>query len=119
MNNQVTGTIHQIDETKEYGDRGFRKRMIVLVQNQGKFDNYIPLEFIQDSCDMADELSNGMEITCEFRISGRKWVAPDGEVKYFQNLEIKDIINYDQIAEQSMSNEPDTEYASEDGDVPF
>lgn len=116
MNNQVTGTVCQIDETKEYGDRGFRKRQIVLVQNQGKYDNYIPLEFIQDSCDMADGLKSGLEITCEFRISGRKWTSPEtGDIKYFQNLEIVDIINYDEVAEQSMSNETDAETE----DVPF
>ena len=70
MSNKVTGTVCHIGETKEFGSSGFRKREVVLVQEQGKYDNYIPVTFILDKCDEADKLSAGTEITVEYRLSG-------------------------------------------------
>jgi len=93
MSSKVTGTIHLIDETKEFGTSGFRKREIVLVQNHGKNDNYIPLTFILDQCEDADELTAGAEVTIEYRLSGRKWTSPEGEDKYFVNLEVVNVVN--------------------------
>ena len=93
MSYKVTGTICHIDETREYGQNGFRKRQIVLAQEDGKYDNFVPLEFLQDRCDDADELSVGSEITIEFKLSGRKWRNPEGEYRYFLNLEVVDVID--------------------------
>ena len=92
MDNSICGTIAVIDDIKEYGENGFRKRQIVLVQSKSRYDNYISMEFIQDDCDIADDLSVGLEVTVRFRVSGRKWTSPDGEDKYFCNLEIVDVI---------------------------
>ena len=117
-NSNVCGTIAFIDETREYGDNGYRKRLMVLVQNQGKYDNYIPVEFIQDMCDKCDELRMGSEVTVEYKIKGRKWTTPEGNDRYFVNLEVVDVIDHEaeMAFEQSQSNEPDTE---DSGDVPF
>ena len=117
-NNSVCGSIVFIDETREYGDNGFRKRLMVLTQNQGKYDNYIPVEFIQDMCDKCDELRMGSEVTVEYKIKGRKWVTPEGNDRYFVNLEVVDVIDHEaeMAFEQSMSNEKDTE---DNSDVPF
>jgi single-stranded DNA-binding protein len=92
-NCKVTGTIHLINETKEFGTNGFRKREVVLVQNQGKYDNYIPVTFILDQCEDADELTAGAEVTIEYRLNGRKWTSPEGEDKYFVNLEVMNVVN--------------------------
>ena len=66
----VRGTVHLIEETKTFGQKGFRKRLVVLEQDKGKFINYIPLEFVQDGCDAVDELNVGDEIDVPFRLSG-------------------------------------------------
>jgi hypothetical protein len=84
----VRGTVHVIEETKTFGQKGFRKRLVVLEQDKGKFTNYIPLEFVQDSCDAVDELKVGDEIDVPFRLSGRKWQRdPNSEVKFFLSAE--------------------------------
>ena len=43
---KVSGVIHLIEETKTYGNKGFRKRLVVLEQDKGSFTNYIPVDFI-------------------------------------------------------------------------
>ena len=114
-NNSVCGTVHLIGETKEYGDNGFRKRQIVLVQSLGSRENFIPMELIQDMCEDADSLSIGTEVTIEYKLSGRKWISPDGDTKYFMNLEVTDIMDNEAAYAESMQDEP----ASMDEDEPF
>ena len=84
----VRGTVHLIEETKTFGQKGFRKRLVVLEQDKGRFTNYVPLEFLQESCDAVDELSVGDEIEVPFRLSGRKWQRDaNSEVKFFLTAE--------------------------------
>ena len=84
----VRGTVHRIEETKTYGQKGFRKRLVVLEQDEGRYTNYIPLEFVNEGCDTVDELSVGDEVDVPFRLSGRKWQRDEAsEVKFFLNAE--------------------------------
>lgn len=85
---KVRGIVHFIDETKTYGQKGFRKRQIVLEQDGERFTNYVPIEFVRDGCDSVDELSVGDDVEVSYRLSGRKWQKdPSAEVKYFLNAE--------------------------------
>jgi hypothetical protein len=85
---KVRGTVHVIEETKTYGQSGFRKRLVVLEQDKGRFVNYVPVEFVQDNCDTVDDLNVGDEVEITYRLNGRKWQRdPQSEVKYFLNAE--------------------------------
>jgi hypothetical protein len=87
-NPSVRGTVHLIEETKTFGQKGFRKRLVVLAQEKGSFTNYIPVEFIKDGCDAADELNVGDEVEVTYRLSGRRWQRDENsEVKYFLSAE--------------------------------
>ena len=85
----VRGQVHLIEDTKTYGQRGFRKRLVVLEQNKGpKFTNYVPVEFIQEACDSVDQLSVGDDVEISYRLSGRKWQRDaNSEVKFFLSAE--------------------------------
>lgn len=84
----VTGTVHLIEETKEYGTRGFRKRLVVLEQEKGSFTNYIPVEFLKDGCDTVNDLNEGDQIEVTYRLSGRRWQRDaDSDPKYFLSAE--------------------------------
>ena len=84
----ITGVIEVIEETKTYGQKGFRKRLVVLKQDGGRFTNYLPREFIQDGCDTVDELKVGQTVEITYRLSGRKWQRDEqSEVKYFLGAE--------------------------------
>ena len=85
---KVTGVVHLIEETKTYGQKGFRKRLVVLEQDRGNFTNYVPVEFIKDGCDAVDELNVGDEVEVSYRLSGRRWQRdPQSDVKYFLSAE--------------------------------
>jgi len=85
---KVSGVVHLIEETKTYGNNGFRKRLVVLEQENGSFTNYIPVDFIKDSCDSVDDMNVGDEVEITYRLSGRRWQRDEAsEVKYFLSAE--------------------------------
>jgi hypothetical protein len=84
----VRGIVHVVEETKTYGQKGFRKRLVVLEQDTGRFTNYIPVEFLRDNCEAADDMNVGDEVEVSYQLSGRKWQRdPQSEVKYFLTAE--------------------------------
>jgi Domain of unknown function (DUF3127) len=119
---KIRGVVHLVEPTKTFGQKGFRKRLVVLEQDNGRFTNFIPLDFIGDACDQVDDLKAGDEIEATYRLSGRKWQRdPQSEVKYFLSAEA---LSFRKTSGAS-TNTPDDINASLDeayddgGDVPF
>ncbi len=84
----ISGIVHLIEETKTYGANGFRKRLVVLEKDNGRFTNYIPIDFLKDSCDTVDEMNVGDEVEIKYSLSGRKWQRDaNSEVKFFLSAE--------------------------------
>jgi hypothetical protein len=120
---KIRGVVHLIEETKTFGQKGFRKRLVVLEQDNGRFTNFIPLEFIGDACDKVDGLKVGEEIEANFRLSGRKWQRDaQSEVKFFLSAEA---MGFRRTADQtggdsdSLNAELDEQVYDDGGDVPF
>ncbi len=119
---KVRGVVHLIDETKTFGQKGFRKRLVVLEQDNGRFVNYVPLDFTQDGCDKADQLNVGDDVEVEFRLNGRKWQRdPSSEVKYFLNAEALNfrVLGQKPAADASSVNDQLTDAGQGDDEVPF
>jgi hypothetical protein len=121
---KISGKVHFIDDTKTYGQRGFRKRVVVLEQDKGRFTNYVPLEFVQDACETVDQLQVGDEVQVEYRLSGRKWQRDaSSEVKYFLSVEA---LNFNKLGtsggpavDSGEANDQFAEAEQDDDDVPF
>jgi len=95
----VRGVVHLIEETKTFGQKGFRKRLVVLEQEKGNFTNYIPVEFIKDGCDAVDDLKMGDEVEVTYRLSGRRWQRDaSSEPKYFLSAEA---LSFDVVVDRS------------------
>ena len=120
----VKGTIHLIEETKTYGQKGFRKRLVVLEQVKGGgFTNYVPVEFLKDACDSVDDLHLGDEIEVSYRLSGRRWQRDESsEPKYFLSAEAMSfrVLNGGGSAQSNAGPDIDSALAeAADDDVPF
>jgi hypothetical protein len=119
---RVRGIVHLIEETKTYGQKGFRKRLVVLEQDNGRFTNYVPLDFTNDGCDSVDELHVGDEVEIAYRLSGRKWQKdPSSELKFFLNAEALSFKVLGQPATPNRSDVNDelSHAARNDDEVPF
>lgn len=86
MNKEVKGIIKKIDETKTYGESGFRKREVVLATDE-QYSQLLLIEFVQDKCDLLNSFKVGEDVTISINLRGREWVNPEGEAKYFNSIQ--------------------------------
>lgn len=83
---EVQGKIKMIDETKTYGNNGFRKREMVVTTEE-QYPQHILVEFVQDKCDLLNNYSVGQAVKISINLRGREWVNPQGETKYFNSIQ--------------------------------
>ena len=82
----ITGKIKLINETKEYGSNGFRKRELVVTTEE-QYPQDLLIEFIQDKCDLLNAFQVGQGVKIGINLKGREWVNPQGETKYFNSIQ--------------------------------
>ena len=83
---EVSGKIKWIDETKTYGNNGFRKREVVVTTEE-QYPQHILVEFIQDKCDLLNNFQLGQQVKIGINLRGREWVNPQGETKYVNSVQ--------------------------------
>ena len=83
---EVTGKIKKIDETKTFGNNGFRKRELVITTDE-QYPQMLMIEFVQDKCDLLNSFKEGEEIKVSINLRGREWINPEGEAKYFNSIQ--------------------------------
>ena len=84
---ELTGTIKLIDETKEYGSNGFKKREFVLTTSE-QYPQHILVEVVQDKCSLLDKFNVGQEVKIGVNIRGREYIDPQGQAKYFNTIQM-------------------------------
>ena len=82
----ITGKIKLINETKEYGSNGFRKREWVITTEE-QYPQDLLIEFIQDKCDILNSYKVSESVKVDINLRGREWESPQGEVKYFNSIQ--------------------------------
>ena len=83
---EVSGKIKWLDETKTYGNNGFRKREVVVTTEE-QYPQHILVEFIQDKCDLLNAFQMGQNVKIGINLRGREWINPQGETKYFNSVQ--------------------------------
>lgn len=113
----IEGTIYELEETKQYGQKGFRKRMMMVISDDSdpndQYATIWPIAWTGDDVDMADDFRKGTGVRVQIEVSGRKWDSPQKGTMYFAEFKGKRI---------TMTRESDleeVESAVEEGDVPF
>jgi hypothetical protein len=76
---KVIGTENQVSAT-------FKKRELVVVTDE-QYPQPILIEFAQDKCSILDKYSVGQNVTVGINLRGREWVNPQGETKYFNQIQ--------------------------------
>ncbi|MAP80214.1 MAG: hypothetical protein CL526_03905 [Aequorivita sp.] len=83
---ELQGKIKMIDDTKTYGNNGFRKRELVITTEE-QYPQHILIEFVQDKTDLLNAYKVGQDVKVSINVRGREWVNPQGETKYFNSLQ--------------------------------
>jgi len=89
---KVIGEAIQITET-------FRKRDFVIVDNSSQYPQYISFQLTQDRCSVIDGFKQGQEVVVSFNIRGREWTDQEGNMKYFNSLDVCRIETQERIIE--------------------
>lgn len=122
MATTITGIVHHIGQTEIIGDKGFRKRLIVI-RTEAQYDGLIPVEAKKDDCDKLDDIKHGQQVKVEIYIGGREWQG-----RYFPSLTLKSIeaasgnIPHPKRPDEAMNTPkplPDIAQQGDDDDLPF
>ncbi len=116
---KIEGTVYKVGKEESYGAKGFRKRLVVVEEDGGKFSEFHPVEFTNDLVDTSAGLSPGEHIVVDGFLTGRKWQkSPSDEEKFFGGVKAVSF----SVNGQSVVKEPDATpaYAMDDLDsIPF
>lgn len=83
---EVTGRVKMVEQTKEVGSSGFRKRDIVVTTDE-QYPQFISVQFVQDKCDILDAYKVGDNVKIDINLRGREWTNPQGETVYFNTIQ--------------------------------
>jgi hypothetical protein len=84
---EVTGKLRALFDTKQVSER-FTKREFVLELADGKYPQTVLFQLTGDRCGILDQFQVGDEVRVEFNLRGREWKSPQGDVKYFNSLDV-------------------------------
>lgn len=115
---EITGKVKLINETKEYGDNGFKKREVVITTKE-QYPQNILLEFVQDNTFLLDQYKVGDNVKIGINLRGREWTNKDNEVKYFNSIQGWRIEKLEETDDDMVStgNPPPPE--NQPNDLPF
>ncbi len=82
---EISGKVKVIGTEQSVGAT-FKKRELV-VETSEQYPQFISINFVQDKCDLLNSLSVGQEVTVGINLRGREWINPQGEVKYFNDIQ--------------------------------
>ena len=75
-----------IDQTKEVGSAGFKKRDVVVTTDE-QYPQSILVQFVQDKCDLLNNFQVGDAVKIDINLRGREWINPQGEAVYFNTIQ--------------------------------
>ena len=82
---EVVGKIKVVN-AEQVVSASFKKRELVVTTDE-QYPQHILIEFVQDKCDLIDLYNVGDEVKVSINLRGREWVNPQGETKYFNQIQ--------------------------------
>ena len=84
---EITGILKSKKEAKQ-ATESFKVREFILTDPSTQYPQHIAMQLTQDRCTLLDNVQEGDALKVGFYIKGREWKSPDGELKYFNALEV-------------------------------
>ncbi len=82
---EVTGKIKVINAEQQIS-ASFKKRELVVTTEE-QYPQFISINFVQDKCDLLNNFQIGDAVKVAVNLRGREWVNPQGETKYFNDIQ--------------------------------
>ena len=121
----INGGLKVVNDTQVVSEK-FKKREIVITDSTGQYPQDILFQLTQDKTDAVNGMQAGEAVQVSFFIRGREWTSPQGEVRYFNSLDVWSIKKADggvaptsQEPPMRTTEEAQAFTASADDDLPF
>lgn len=88
MGIEVSGKLHTIYETKQVSERFSKREFVLEMADNPKYPQLVLFQLTGDRCAQLDEHNVGDEVRVEFSLRGREWKSPQGDLKYFNSLDV-------------------------------
>ncbi len=82
---EVTGKIKVVNAEQQVS-ASFKKRELVVATEE-QYPQFISINFVQDKCDLLNNYNVGDAVKVSINLRGREWVNPQGETKYFNDIQ--------------------------------
>lgn len=82
---EISGKVKFIGKDNQVSASFVKRELVVTTAEQ--YPQNILINFVQDKCDLLDVLKVGQEVTVSINLRGREWVNPQGETKYFNDIQ--------------------------------
>lgn len=84
---ELNGKVKKVFQTVKVTEK-YSKREVVITIKDGMYEQDILLHCSNNQTDLLDGIRVGDNVDCKFNLKGREWTNPQGEVKYFNSLEL-------------------------------
>jgi hypothetical protein len=88
MGMEVRGKLHTVFATRQVTERFQKREFVVEITDNPKYPQVVLFQLTGDRCDQIDRCQVGDEVRIEFSLRGREWKSPQGELKYFNSLDV-------------------------------
>lgn len=119
MGLQISGKIHTIYEAKQVTDRFTKREFVLELADNPKYPQTVLFQLTGDRCSQLDGLKTGDQVNIEFSLRGREWKNPQGEVKYFNSLDVWKIEGMRNSRSDAPPPMMDDDAPFNDSDIPF
>lgn len=113
---EVLGKIKVINPLQQVSASFQKQELVVATEEQ--YPQFVSINFVQDKCDLLNNYKVGDNVKVSINLRGREWVNPQGEVKYFNDIQGWRIEKLEVSAEQPKEPE-NLGSKTEAPDLPF
>lgn len=124
MGIEITGKILSIFETKQISDKFTKREFVVELLDNPKYPQPVLFQMTGDRCAQLDDFRVGDGVRLDFSLRGREWKSRDGEIKFFNSLDVWKVEPHGKreprpVATHSTTSTPTGGGNGVDDDIPF
>lgn len=88
MGIQVNGRLHAIFDTKQVTERFAKREFVLELSDNPKYPQRVLFQLTGERVGAIESFHVGDDVRIDFSLRGREWTGRDGEVKYFNSLDV-------------------------------
>ncbi|NRA00946.1 MAG: DUF3127 domain-containing protein [Myxococcales bacterium] len=88
MGIETSGRIHKVFEAKQITERFRKREFVIALADNSRYPQLVMFQLTGDRCESLDGFEEGDEVKVEFSLRGREWKSPQGEMRYFNSLDV-------------------------------